>query len=461
MELGWIYEFATEESQRYKEGNVILEKSVIKELRGFDEDRPSFHLNVDLSQVSAEDLEDYVFKNKKSKPTNNSSSSVRWSSDQRESPTVELCALPDSDEEPRATTNSQRTTPLSGQLLPPSSFTGSNRSTPLSHASHSFPHSQNSHSCSSGRSSATKSMDLFAPIRSNTQGMFLSEMEPNLTPVSVTRQIALNVQTIEGLKNCLHQYQNTNDNGQHNARIMEINQVINQLLETNEKMKSNEMNAQITPPMSNNRERKFPSSVETVTINLNNRRTTNNPDHNNGLDDFDDESEGSSEGQSPDNRSQDDDSGSMSYSNISSRRTSNNNERMGLRTSNLGRYNYSLNPLGTGTQQSTTNRRNLIETTDLRQQGRLAGRLGTSPQPNINLHNTSLPSTSNITTSAIRTSSLPLEARYRSYLRSSNRAQQTATNQATTQHIGTNLTLSNLIDRQVSQQILGNAVARP
>ncbi|XP_067942357.1 protein yippee-like 5 isoform X2 [Watersipora subatra] len=33
--LGWIYEFAVEESQRYKEGRVILERALIKEMGGF------------------------------------------------------------------------------------------------------------------------------------------------------------------------------------------------------------------------------------------------------------------------------------------------------------------------------------------------------------------------------------------------------------------------------------------
>lgn len=29
IKLGWLYEFATEESQRYKEGKVLLEKALI------------------------------------------------------------------------------------------------------------------------------------------------------------------------------------------------------------------------------------------------------------------------------------------------------------------------------------------------------------------------------------------------------------------------------------------------
>jgi hypothetical protein len=35
--LGWIYEYAVEESQKYKEGKVILEKALIDEEEGFEE----------------------------------------------------------------------------------------------------------------------------------------------------------------------------------------------------------------------------------------------------------------------------------------------------------------------------------------------------------------------------------------------------------------------------------------
>uniref|UniRef100_A0A1B6K9F0 Protein yippee-like n=1 Tax=Graphocephala atropunctata TaxID=36148 RepID=A0A1B6K9F0_9HEMI len=35
--LGWIYEFATEENQRYKEGRVILERALVMESDGIDE----------------------------------------------------------------------------------------------------------------------------------------------------------------------------------------------------------------------------------------------------------------------------------------------------------------------------------------------------------------------------------------------------------------------------------------
>ncbi|CAG2161481.1 unnamed protein product [Oppiella nova] len=35
--LGWIYEFATEENQRYKEGKVILERALVTESDGMEE----------------------------------------------------------------------------------------------------------------------------------------------------------------------------------------------------------------------------------------------------------------------------------------------------------------------------------------------------------------------------------------------------------------------------------------
>jgi hypothetical protein len=37
--LGWMYEFATNEEQRYKEGKTILERALIKEREGFDEEK--------------------------------------------------------------------------------------------------------------------------------------------------------------------------------------------------------------------------------------------------------------------------------------------------------------------------------------------------------------------------------------------------------------------------------------
>ena len=42
--LGWIYEFATEENQRYKEGRVILERALVTESEGFD-DQPAPNQN--------------------------------------------------------------------------------------------------------------------------------------------------------------------------------------------------------------------------------------------------------------------------------------------------------------------------------------------------------------------------------------------------------------------------------
>lgn len=35
--LGWIYEFATEETQRYKEGRVILERALVTETDSFED----------------------------------------------------------------------------------------------------------------------------------------------------------------------------------------------------------------------------------------------------------------------------------------------------------------------------------------------------------------------------------------------------------------------------------------
>ncbi|NP_001037086.1 protein yippee-like 5 [Bombyx mandarina] len=41
--LGWVYEFATEENQRYKEGRVILERALVTESDGIEE----IQVNVD------------------------------------------------------------------------------------------------------------------------------------------------------------------------------------------------------------------------------------------------------------------------------------------------------------------------------------------------------------------------------------------------------------------------------
>lgn len=35
--LGWFYEFATDETQRYKEGRIILERALINEHEGIEE----------------------------------------------------------------------------------------------------------------------------------------------------------------------------------------------------------------------------------------------------------------------------------------------------------------------------------------------------------------------------------------------------------------------------------------
>ena len=34
VKLGWIYEYATEDSQRYKEGRIILERALVTEMNG-------------------------------------------------------------------------------------------------------------------------------------------------------------------------------------------------------------------------------------------------------------------------------------------------------------------------------------------------------------------------------------------------------------------------------------------
>lgn len=35
--LGWMYEFATEDNQKYKEGRVILERALVTETDGMDD----------------------------------------------------------------------------------------------------------------------------------------------------------------------------------------------------------------------------------------------------------------------------------------------------------------------------------------------------------------------------------------------------------------------------------------
>jgi len=41
VKLGWIYEFATEDNQRYKEGRVILERALVNEHDGLEEYVPT------------------------------------------------------------------------------------------------------------------------------------------------------------------------------------------------------------------------------------------------------------------------------------------------------------------------------------------------------------------------------------------------------------------------------------
>lgn len=39
--LGWMYEYAAEEDQRYKESKIILEKSLVQENIGIEEIQPT------------------------------------------------------------------------------------------------------------------------------------------------------------------------------------------------------------------------------------------------------------------------------------------------------------------------------------------------------------------------------------------------------------------------------------
>ncbi len=41
IKLGWMYEYADEEEQRYKEAKVILEKALVREKDGIPESPPS------------------------------------------------------------------------------------------------------------------------------------------------------------------------------------------------------------------------------------------------------------------------------------------------------------------------------------------------------------------------------------------------------------------------------------
>ncbi len=51
QKLGWAYDCAAEESQRYKEGKVILENAYIENYRGFDdEDNEDSTDNTDITE---------------------------------------------------------------------------------------------------------------------------------------------------------------------------------------------------------------------------------------------------------------------------------------------------------------------------------------------------------------------------------------------------------------------------
>jgi len=45
VKLGWVYEYATEDNQRYKEGKVILERALVNEQDGIDEDNPKIWIH--------------------------------------------------------------------------------------------------------------------------------------------------------------------------------------------------------------------------------------------------------------------------------------------------------------------------------------------------------------------------------------------------------------------------------
>ena len=57
--LGWMYEFAVEDSQMYKEGHIILERALIVESKGLDETpAPSREFRRRLETVEPEDESD-------------------------------------------------------------------------------------------------------------------------------------------------------------------------------------------------------------------------------------------------------------------------------------------------------------------------------------------------------------------------------------------------------------------
>ena len=51
VKLGWFYEFATEENQRYKEGQVILERALINEHDGIKEYVPTEDAGITVSSA--------------------------------------------------------------------------------------------------------------------------------------------------------------------------------------------------------------------------------------------------------------------------------------------------------------------------------------------------------------------------------------------------------------------------
>lgn len=54
--VGWMYEFALEDAQRYKEGKVILEKALVKEKDGFEENPLSAPTQLQQQQQQLQQL---------------------------------------------------------------------------------------------------------------------------------------------------------------------------------------------------------------------------------------------------------------------------------------------------------------------------------------------------------------------------------------------------------------------
>ena len=206
-ELGWIYEFAMEDGQRYKEGNVILEKSLIKEVRGFDEDRPTFHVNVDLSGVSEAErmTEDASLCFKAPLPESDNSSSHHSRSNSK-SPSLRSSVHSVHSQVQNHDRDGQHT-PISG---PNVDFT------------------------------AFSDIDNDPPISGTTLGMFMPEsFYPNAGSgyssllASTVSQSILNENVIENLESRLGSFREANTGN----RVV-MNDMIQQLVETNQYLRS-------------------------------------------------------------------------------------------------------------------------------------------------------------------------------------------------------------------------------